>query len=72
MIAFFVYQIKKESNRKLESYIVSPLLVNGAACINNIFFDRSVMNYYSAEEAAALDARLGTAEAGTCELVWGV
>ena len=24
------------------------------------------MNYHSAEEAAALDVRLGTAEAGTC------
>ena len=35
------------------------------ACNDNIPFDRAVMNYYSAEEAAALDARLGTAKGDT-------
>lgn len=49
----------------MESYTVSPLPVNGAACNNNILFDRSTMNYYFAEEAVALDVCLCTAELET-------
>ena len=36
-----------------------------AACNNNIPFERRTMNYYSAEEAAALDGEPGRAEEGT-------
>ncbi|MCI9072395.1 MAG: hypothetical protein HFH80_06225 [Lachnospiraceae bacterium] len=40
-------------------------LYGEAACGDNILFTRKTMNYYSAEEAAALDGKLGRVEEGT-------
>ena len=40
-------------------------LYGDPACSNNILFDRSVMNYYSPDEAANLDSQLGEASGDT-------